>query len=63
MIKKVRPEEPPWAGKGLPHLCWRDVADVLRCQLFQERGLACIVQSQEEDSHLLVWGTFQFTQD
>lgn len=44
--------------KGLPHLCWGDVADVLWCQLFQECGLACIIQSQEEDSHLLVWGAF-----
>lgn len=49
--------------KGLPHLCWCDVAYVLRRQLFQECSLACIIQSQEEDPHLLVWGAFQFTQD
>jgi len=49
--------------KGLSHLCWCDVAYVLRCQLFQECGLACIIQAQEEDPHLLVWGAFQFTQD
>ncbi|KAG9346160.1 hypothetical protein JZ751_007978 [Albula glossodonta] len=40
-----------------------DVADVLRRELFEEGGLAAIVQAQEQDPHLLVWGALQLTQD
>lgn len=43
------------SGIHVDHLCWSDVTDVFRCQLFQQRRLAAVVQSQKEYSHLLVW--------
>lgn len=38
-----------------PHLCGGDVADVLRCQLFEQGGLPSVVQTQQQYPHLLVW--------
>lgn len=50
-------------GQGSAHLCRCNVADVFRCKLLQKSGLASIIQTQEKDSHLLVWCTFQFAQN
>lgn len=45
------------------YLCGGDVADVLRCQLFEQGGLPSVVQPQQQDPHLLVWSALQLTQD
>lgn len=45
------------------YLCGGYVADVLRCQLFEQGGLPSVVQTQQQDPNLLVWGALQLTQD
>lgn len=39
-----------------PHLRGGDVADVLGSQLFEQRGLAAVVQTQQQYPYLLVRG-------
>lgn len=34
------------------YLCGGDVADVFLCQLFQQSGLAGVVQAKQEQAHL-----------
>lgn len=37
------------------YLCGGDVADVLGGQLFEQRGLPPVVQTQQQNPDLLVW--------
>lgn len=46
-----------------PYLRGGDVADVLGRQLFEQGGLAPVVQAQQQDPNLLVWRALQFAQD
>lgn len=44
-------------------LCRGDVTDVFGCQLFQQRGLACVVQAEQQQAHLLVRSLLQPSKD
>lgn len=35
-------------------LCWRNIADIFSCQLFQHSGFASIVQAKQQQVHLLL---------
>lgn len=40
-------------GKHLD-LCWGNLADTFSCQLFEHCGLACVVQAEQQQVHLLL---------
>lgn len=40
-----------------------DGADLFGRQAFQQRGLSCVVQPQQDDAELLLWGSFQTLDD
>lgn len=41
------------------YLCGGDVAGIFSCQLFEQSGLASIVQAKQQQAHLLFWSLLQ----
>lgn len=41
------------------YLCGGDVAGIFGCQLFEQSGLASIVQAKQQQAHLLFWSLLQ----
>lgn len=53
---------PPMSPSGT-YLGGGDGADLLGRQAFQQRGLPRVVQPQQDDAELLLWGTLQLLDD
>lgn len=48
---------------NVTHLCWGDVTNVFGRQLFQQGGLASVVQAEQQQAHLLLRGLLQPSKD